>query len=90
MFFPISFERFIIEGIAAGEIKSNQIKFQDIEARYVSELEKWQTEKTPLKYPFFHLERMDSGTLNGTRIRQLRGFVHQQSFSEIIVLETQI
>lgn len=44
MFFPISFERFIIEGIAAGEIKSNQIKFQDIEARYVSELEKWQTE----------------------------------------------
>ncbi|MBR6490759.1 MAG: hypothetical protein IKT02_00325 [Bacteroidales bacterium] len=40
MFFPISFERFIIEGIAAGEIKSKQIKFQDIEARYVSELEK--------------------------------------------------
>ena len=40
MFFPISFERFIIEGIAAGEIKSNQIKFQDIEAQYVSELEK--------------------------------------------------
>lgn len=46
----------VINGIAAGEIKSNQIKFQEIEARYVSELEKWQTEKTPLKYPFYHLE----------------------------------
>lgn len=33
---------------------------------------------------------MDSGALNGTRIRRLSGFLHQQSFSEIIVLETQI
>ncbi len=46
----------VIEGIAAGEIKNNQIKFQDIEARYVSKLEEWQPEKTPLKYPFYHLE----------------------------------
>ena len=47
----------VIEGIAAGEIKNNQIKFPDIEARYVSKLEEWQPEKTPLKYPFYHLER---------------------------------
>ena len=46
----------VIEGIAAGEIKNNQIKFQDIETRYVSKLKEWQPEKTPLKYPFYHLE----------------------------------
>ena len=46
----------VIEGIAAGEIKNNQIKFQGIEERYVNKLEEWQPEKTPLKYPFFHLE----------------------------------
>ncbi len=45
----------VIEAIAAGEIKNNQIRFQDIEARYISTLEKWQPEKTPLKYPFYHL-----------------------------------
>lgn len=46
----------VIEAIAAGEIKNNQIRFQDIEARYISTLEKWQPEKTPLKYPFYHME----------------------------------
>ena len=46
----------VIESIAAGEIKGNQIRFQDIENRYTRKLEEWQTEKTPLKYPFFHLE----------------------------------
>lgn len=46
----------VIEGIAAGEIKNNQIKFQDIKARYIRKLEEWQPEKTPLKYPFYHLE----------------------------------
>ena len=29
----------VIEGIAVGEIKNNQINFQDIEARYISKLE---------------------------------------------------
>lgn len=46
----------VIESIAAGEIKGNQIRFQDIENRYTRKLEEWQPEKTPLKYPFFHLE----------------------------------
>ena len=46
----------VIEAIAAGEIMNNQIRFQDIEARYISTLEKWQPEKTPLKYPFYHME----------------------------------
>ena len=46
----------VIEAIAAGEVKNNQIRFQDIEVRYISTLEKWQPEKTPLKYPFYHLE----------------------------------
>lgn len=46
----------VIEAIAAGEIRNNQIRFQDIEARYISTLEKWQPEKTPLKYPFYHME----------------------------------
>ena len=46
----------VIEGIAAGEIKNNQIRFQEIEARYISQLEEWQPERTPLKYPFYHLE----------------------------------
>ena len=46
----------VIEGIAAGEIKNNQIKFQDIKARYIRKLEEWQPEKTPLKYPFYPLE----------------------------------
>lgn len=46
----------VIEAIAAGEIKNNQIRFQDIKARYISTLEKWQPEKTPLKYPFYHME----------------------------------
>ncbi len=46
----------VIDAIAAGEVKNNQIRFQDIEARYISTLEKWQPEKTPLKYPFYHME----------------------------------
>ena len=46
----------VIEAIASEEVKNNQIRFQDIEARYISTLEKWQPEKTPLKYPFYHLE----------------------------------
>ena len=46
----------VIDAVAAGEVKNNQIRFQDIEARYISTLEKWQPEKTPLKYPFYHME----------------------------------
>ena len=46
----------VIEAIASEEVENNQIRFQDIEARYISTLEKWQPEKTPLKYPFYHLE----------------------------------
>lgn len=46
----------VINAIAAGEIKNNQIRYQDIEERYIQTLKEWQSEKTPLKYPFYHLE----------------------------------
>lgn len=46
----------VINAIAAGEVKNNQIRYQDIEERYIKTLEEWQPEKTPLKYPFYHME----------------------------------
>lgn len=47
----------VIDAIAAGEVKNNQIRYDDIRERYIKELAEWQRDKTPLNYPFFFLAR---------------------------------
>lgn len=47
----------VIDAIAAGEVKNNQIRYDDIRERYIKELAEWQRDKTPLNYPFYFLER---------------------------------
>ena len=47
----------VINAIEEGVIKNNQIRYSDIRERYIKELAEWQSEKTPLYYPFYYMER---------------------------------
>ena len=49
----------VINAIGEGEIKNNQIRYSDIRERYIKELAEWQSEKTPLYYPFYYMVRDD-------------------------------
>ena len=47
----------VIDAIEDGVVRNNQIRYIDIRERYIKELAEWQSEKTPLNYPFYFMER---------------------------------